>query len=1167
MNRRVPVQAALVFALVVVLMLTMAGSAAADHFVPTTGAPLAAASEPVGVDGVHYTYTGPTSVTFDWRGTATDIRYGDTTAYGATATAQTANPTPFSSGGPFQEVRLTGLAPGTTYHYSIGGGADQTFTTAPTGNFRFDVMADIGSSLSFANARTTQNEVAADSPAFVLGVGDLTYAHPFGQPEVDQHFNDVMVWSQTAAYMPVWGNHEWEEPADDDLRNYKGRFELPNPQTSTGAPAAGCCGEDWGWFDAGGVRFISYPEPYESGTWANWQQNVDPIMAAAQADPSIRYIVTFGHRPAYSTGFHKGDSKIASILNTFGDTYSKYMLNLNGHSHNYERFAPIHNVTHITSGGGGASLELPWSAADSQTAYRAMHLEHLRIDVGAGGMRIEAVCGPPTSKDDITCVEGSVLDSYTIGAAPPAPPPSPTTFYVDKNNPNCSNIGTGSVTQPYCAISAATPRAIAGTTVLVASGTYNEQVTPKGGSPNNPVSFGTLPGANVTVTGGTYGFYLSGKSWVTIEGFNVTDTVSDGFRASNGGHINLIGNHVSRAGEPVSGQAAKGMRLGNITDSLFAYNTIDHNSEYGIYLTNGSTRNQVTGNRISFNASEFQRVAAGIRLYDAPANTISFNVSHDNEDSGIELYTGSNANYVVGNVTYTNGDHGIDVYNSTAARVTSNSVYKNIAAGINFESNSPGSMANNVSVDNAINGPRTKGNIRVDSTSTAGSTIDYDLVNIPYPNPMITWGTTFYKSVAAFVAITGQEAHGIQADPKWAAPAQGDLHLTAGSRAIDSADAGATGETATDADGEGRIDDPFTPNTGVGHRVYDDRGAYEYQFEAPPEAPPVAALSVTPSSGKVNLDVTADASGSTDTDLTPIDSYRFDFGDGSAAVGPQAGATANHTYTAAGTYTVTVTVEDTAGLSSTQTSTVTVTDSAPAASLSVQPTPAPIPLAVTADASASTDTDGTPIDSYRFDFGDGSAAVGPQAAATAGHTYTAAGTYTVTVTVTDTAGLSSTATASVHALPAGDRNQGFEADLSGWNTAGGGSGITLTRVSGGHLSLWSGQLTNTLTTASTCLLNDSPNAALTTSAGRYTGTLWARADTAGAVLKLRFREYAGSTLAGTDTSLITLSTSWQQVTVAHTTVSPGSTLDFNAYVTSAAPGTCFYADDVAVYLS
>jgi PKD repeat protein len=91
------------------------------------------------------------------------------------------------------------------------------------------------------------------------------------------------------------------------------------------------------------------------------------------------------------------------------------------------------------------------------------------------------------------------------------------------------------------------------------------------------------------------------------------------------------------------------------------------------------------------------------------------------------------------------------------------------------------------------------------------------------------------------------------------------------------------------------------------------------------DAPPVAKLTVTPSSGAAPLAVTADASASTDTDSTKIASYTFDFGDGSTPVGPQAGATATHTYSNTGTFTAKVTVTDSAGLSSTASSTVTVT--------------------------------------------------------------------------------------------------------------------------------------------------------------------------------------------------------------------------------------------------
>jgi len=79
---------------------------------------------------------------------------------------------------------------------------------------------------------------------------------------------------------------------------------------------------------------------------------------------------------------------------------------------------------------------------------------------------------------------------------------------------------------------------------------------------------------------------------------------------------------------------------------------------------------------------------------------------------------------------------------------------------------------------------------------------------------------------------------------------------------------------------------------------------------------PVAALAVTQSASPP-LTVSADATGSTDTDSTPIASYSFDWGDGSSATAVNAPAqTASHTYAAAGSYTVTLTVKDTGGLTS-----------------------------------------------------------------------------------------------------------------------------------------------------------------------------------------------------------------------------------------------------------
>jgi PKD repeat protein len=118
---------------------------------------------------------------------------------------------------------------------------------------------------------------------------------------------------------------------------------------------------------------------------------------------------------------------------------------------------------------------------------------------------------------------------------------------------------------------------------------------------------------------------------------------------------------------------------------------------------------------------------------------------------------------------------------------------------------------------------------------------------------------------------------------------------------------------------------PVTATRTVKFRSWDKAGNVEATrsqvVTVTVDSPPVAALSLSASSGVAPFAVTADASRSTDTDPTPIVSYTFTFGDGTAAV-TQAGATATHTYAAAGTFTVTVTAKDSAGLTGSATAQV-----------------------------------------------------------------------------------------------------------------------------------------------------------------------------------------------------------------------------------------------------
>ncbi|WP_253259321.1 PKD domain-containing protein [Subtercola boreus] len=168
----------------------------------------------------------------------------------------------------------------------------------------------------------------------------------------------------------------------------------------------------------------------------------------------------------------------------------------------------------------------------------------------------------------------------------------------------------------------------------------------------------------------------------------------------------------------------------------------------------------------------------------------------------------------------------------------------------------------------------------------------------------------------------------------------------------------------------------------------------------PPNVPPTAAFSSTPT----NLQVAFDASDSADSDGT-IASYAWTFGDGTNGTGK----TVTHTYSAAGTYSVKLTVTDNKGATAVTTGSVMATVPPP---VNVAPT-ASIDTTVsnlTANLSGagSTDSDGT-IASYAWNFGDTQTGTGK----TVSHVYATAGTYTATLVVTDNSGATGTATQSV----------------------------------------------------------------------------------------------------------------------------------------------------------
>ena len=402
------------------------------------------------------------------------------------------------------------------------------------------------------------------------------------------------------------------------------------------------------------------------------------------------------------------------------------------------------------------------------------------------------------------------------------------------------------------------------------------------------------------------GFTMFGRSWVNIRGFTVKHAEDKGIQIQGGSNqCEITDNRVS--------QIFKfGIQVNASNGALVARNISWDNGGHGFALTAGSTLCTVEDNEAYNNADPAVRTANGLHLISSPSNLIRRNRWHHNQDSGQHLMSGSNGCVSIQNLSWNNGDHGYDHLGASGAIHVGDVARANLLDGFSIEGTSPNTQLHNcIAVENGLT--TNEFDLWVDQSSLPGFVSDYNVFWNSTPQPPVKIASTLYSSVAAYSLAIGQDAQTFQSDPLFVNPGAGDFHLQPGSPAIDNANSAAPQWPATDANGSPRVDDPATPNAGVGPIAYAERGAFEY---------PTAVLVLLPSSGTAPLTVLADATGSLGPDGT-VASYRFDFGDG-AIVGPQSGPTASHTY-AAGIWTATVTVTDQSGGTKTAQATASVT--------------------------------------------------------------------------------------------------------------------------------------------------------------------------------------------------------------------------------------------------
>ena len=303
------------------------------------------------------------------------VDYGPTSSYGSTVNVPTATN--------YHHVELTNLTPGATYHYRIRStdgtfGSDNTFTTAPAqiNSFSFAVYGD-------PRGLQSQNEpfytyhgalcdwINANGFNFAIETGDTVWGgcasvnYPLA---AQSYYTDFYRIERNLAgskpIMATMGNHEVQTPDSGGTATYTYYTDLYGGAYPTNG-LTGSLGRTYS-FNYGNAHFVCLSsfklDRAAEGVW------LDADLAAARANPNIKWIFAYMHYPLYTDSGHQGDPEQIDELNYWKPRFDQYHVDMvfGGHNHCYERsyslkggniVADGNGTVYITSGLGGASFD------------------------------------------------------------------------------------------------------------------------------------------------------------------------------------------------------------------------------------------------------------------------------------------------------------------------------------------------------------------------------------------------------------------------------------------------------------------------------------------------------------------------------------------------------------------------------------------------------------------------------------------------------------------------------------------------------------------------------------------------------------------------------------------------------------------------------------------
>ena len=738
------------------------------------------------------------------------------------------------------------------------------------------------------------------------------------------------------------------------------------------------------------------------------------------------------------------------------------------------------------------------------------------------------------------------LAGFTLLAAAPAR--SAGVFYVDNSGGSCSDAGPGTEAAPYCTISAAVlAHHGAGTTIYVKPGTYREQVNvPLSGTAGSPFVIQALGGP--VIVDGADDFSSPGQ-WVQYSGdvylcatetWTLSQVFMDGVRlnpsaadpvflpANSYTWVQGEGLYVNARGDnPGTHQLLAGRRQYGFLAPGRNYLTIDgftilHSELRGIQLNNACTNVTLTHNTVTF------AFRYGIQAVGGSTDLIEGNTVSDCGDHGIMLLNGVTGSTIQNNESarnaqpYGHAANGIHLFNCPSNVVQNNRAHDNQDTGIQIESGSNYCvLRQNRSWNNGDHG---FDNVNASVNVYEGNDSFGNFSN-GYSVEGNSTATSIYNCISVDNGLDSKQfdlwvdqssVTGFSSDYNifWNSTPQAPIKYMSTQYLTVSAFSAGSGLDSNSVQADPAFVNPWSGNFQL--------TASSIAIDAANSATPY--WSATDAAGQPRVDNLA----TPDEGIGPIT-----YGD-RGALELQNGATVIR----------------------------------PNASMVITPGTGTEPLPVTIDASGSSDPDGS-IASYFFEFGDG-ATQGPQASPIASHTYSA-GNWRATVIVTDNVGAAASAWVLLE-VGAGSPynlvlNPSFEQNTNGWDRFGA-SAIQI--VPGGHDGANALQMTGTGTTKASFGVNDHNDwvHSVPVAGTRYRFSAWVMSPSSTGLAKLSVNEYVlatGEPVGSALSTAVTLSPTWQQISLDYITNRIGTTLDFQIRDFPVALGEVFMTDDISIY--